>query len=202
MTDVPVSCPVRRDAAGTCGEQRRRSRSGPGQQVARSAPIRIPRLPNWGWPSTRPPPGVAFPSVRRSLEAPCAHHRLSAAERAGPWWRVGGHLGADPPGFGTGLEEAAGPLCGGGFDARRAARPLEMASRRAPPVPVRSGNSGEQLIADLVHQAAQQLLEPFGIGVDTAAEMLVVPATTPNASSPKPLSPSSRASLPCPPAPG
>ena len=34
------------DAAGTHGEQRRRSRSGPGQGVARSAAIRIRRLPN------------------------------------------------------------------------------------------------------------------------------------------------------------
>jgi hypothetical protein len=28
------------------------------------------------------------------------------------------------------------------------------------------------LIGDLVHRAAAQLLEPFGIGVDTAAEIL------------------------------
>lgn len=139
MTGVPVPCPVRRDLPETHGEQRRQSRSRPGQELGRSAVVCIRGLPNWGWPSTRPPPGVAFPSVRRSLEAPCAHHRFPAAERAGPWWRSGGHLGADPPGFGTGLEETAGLLCGGGFDARRAARPLEMASRRAPPVPVRSG---------------------------------------------------------------
>lgn len=36
-----------------------------------------------------------------------------------------------------------------------------------------------KMIADLVHQAAPQLLEPFGIGVDTAAEILVVAGDNP-----------------------
>ncbi|WP_160159563.1 transposase [Streptomyces sp. 3213.3] len=34
-------------------------------------------------------------------------------------------------------------------------------------------------IVDLVHRAAPQLLEPFGIGVDTAAEILVVAGDNP-----------------------
>lgn len=46
---LPVACPVRRDGAGTHGGQRRRSRSGTGQEVAGSAGIRIRRLPNWCW---------------------------------------------------------------------------------------------------------------------------------------------------------
>lgn len=36
---VPVACPVRRDAAGTHGEQRHRSGFGPSQRVARSAAL-------------------------------------------------------------------------------------------------------------------------------------------------------------------
>ncbi|MFE9926691.1 IS110 family transposase [Streptomyces sp. NPDC005774] len=35
------------------------------------------------------------------------------------------------------------------------------------------------MIADLVHRAAPQLLEPFGTGVDTAAEILVVAGDNP-----------------------
>lgn len=35
------------------------------------------------------------------------------------------------------------------------------------------------MIADLVHRAAPQLLEPFGIGVDTAAEILIVTGDNP-----------------------
>ncbi|MDI5969414.1 transposase [Streptomyces sp. SL13] len=58
-----------------------------------------------------------------------------------------------------------------------------------------------KMIGNLVQRAAPQLLEPFGIGVDTAAESSSLPVTTPNGSSPRPLSPSSRASLRCPPAP-
>lgn len=44
---VPAACPFGGGAAGTHGEQRRQPRSGPGQGVARSAAIRIRRLPNW-----------------------------------------------------------------------------------------------------------------------------------------------------------
>jgi transposase len=36
-----------------------------------------------------------------------------------------------------------------------------------------------KMIGDLVHRAAPQLLEPFGIGVDTAAEILVVTGDNP-----------------------
>ncbi|MFF3127547.1 transposase [Streptomyces sp. NPDC057908] len=58
-----------------------------------------------------------------------------------------------------------------------------------------------KMIADLVHRAAPQLLEPFGIGWTQPRRSSSWPATTPNASSPKPPSPSSQASLPYPPAP-
>ncbi|MFE4922301.1 IS3 family transposase [Streptomyces sp. NPDC056661] len=40
-------------------------------------------------------------------------------------------------------------------------------------------NDLTKMIADLVHRAAPQLLEPFGIGVDTAAEILVVAGDSP-----------------------
>lgn len=106
-----------------------------------------------GRPSMRPAPGLAFPSVRRPMEVPCARHRFPAAERAGPRWRSGVRVGAKPPGFGTGMEEATGLLRSGGRTARRAARRLEITGRRAPPVPVRPGNSGEpRSLADRGHE--------------------------------------------------
>lgn len=105
---------------------------------------RRPSFQTGGRPSTRPPPGIAFPSARRPLEAPCAHDCVPAAEHAGPWRRSGGRLGADPPGFGAGLEEVAGLLCGGSSDARRTARSLDMASRHAPPAPGRRCRAGFQ----------------------------------------------------------
>lgn len=48
---------------------------------------------------------------------------------------------------------------------------------------------------------APHLLEPFGIGVGTARRSSSWPATTPSGSGPRPPSPSSWASLPCPQAP-
>lgn len=57
------------------------------------------------------------------------------------------------------------------------------------------------MIGSLVQQVAPQLLEPYGIRVETAAEILFVAGTALSGSSLRPLSPNSRASLPCPPAP-
>jgi hypothetical protein len=60
----------------------------------------------------------------------------------------------------------------------------------------------ETLIARLTRELAPQLVEAFGIGPDTAAEVLIVAGDNPSVSAPNQPGPNSAASHPSPPRPG